>query len=159
MKLLFLISILFVIIQNKHPHFRDYPVTSIFKGKSSKVIFGNNPNAKHFRTVIRDGVAKGVNFAGQYILVYWGCGTSCQEFVIVNSKNGLIYDPPGRKGMASYGFEYQVDSNLLIVDPIDSAMVKDFKGKIPDWLMTRYYLWNGIDLIEIDSSKTALTGY
>jgi hypothetical protein len=52
--------------------------------------------------VFRDGKEKvGPNFAGHYIVVQWGCGTSCVMMVIVDALTGKIYDIPlgfGREG-------------------------------------------------------------
>lgn len=156
MKALLLISLLVFVQQTKLPRFEDYSVKDLFKGKPAKIDFRNNRQAWHFRTVIREGTSKGSNFAGHFTLVYWGCGTSCQEYAIVNLKNGKVNMPSGLLGLASYGFIYKLNSRLLIIDPIDSTTMKDFGNKIPNWLTTRYYLWDGNNLIKIDSSKNIL---
>jgi hypothetical protein len=46
-----------------------------------------------FRTTIRATVEKGANFAGRYAVAGWGCGTGCNEFVIVDVQTGTIYHP------------------------------------------------------------------
>ncbi len=156
MKTLVLIIIFIFLQQAKLPRFVDYPVKDSFKGKPAVIDFKNNRQAWRFRTVIREGVNKRANFAGHYTLVYWGCGTSCQRYAIVNLKNGKVYLPAGLLGLASYGFIYRINSRLLIIDPIDSTIMNDFDNKIPDWLSTRYYLWDGDKLTKIDSSKSII---
>lgn len=59
--------------------FNDYKVDTIYKGKLSPPNFATDPNAKQFITRIKDGCKEtGVNFAGKYTLVEWGCGALCQ---------------------------------------------------------------------------------
>jgi len=79
--------------EKKHPEFKDYSIAEIFGGKMHPVILAT-PLDRKYRTVIREGFAKGVNFAGQYVVVDWGCGTGCQKFVIIDAKTGTVYDPP-----------------------------------------------------------------
>ena len=82
-------------------------------GKHAPINWKSNPSARHFRTVIKDGVKQGVNFAGHYCIIEWGCGTQCQSWVIVDQLNGNIYDgiPTCR------GQEYHAGSRLIILDP------------------------------------------
>ncbi len=156
MKTLGLLILFAFLQQGKLPRFEDYTVSDSFKGKPAIIDFKDNRHARHFRTVIREGVHKGANFAGHYTLVYWGCGTSCQEYAIVNLKNGKVYMPSELLGMASYGFMYRLNSRLLIIDPIDTSIINDFDNKIPNWLTTRYYLWDGDKLTKIDSTKSII---
>jgi hypothetical protein len=79
--------------EKRQPKFENYSTTERFQGKVHPAILAT-PLDRKFRTVIREGVAEGVNFAGHYILVDWGCGTGCNQFVIVNAKTGTVYDPP-----------------------------------------------------------------
>ena len=43
-----------------------------------------------FRTVLRNGMKWGPNFAGHYAVVVWGCGTSCSSFAVVNLRTGQV---------------------------------------------------------------------
>jgi len=79
--------------QKKHPEFTEYAVSEIFTGKVHPAILSTHIEKNH-RTVIREGLEKGVNFAGHYVLVFWGCGAGCKQFVIVDAKTGAVYDPP-----------------------------------------------------------------
>jgi len=103
--------------------FSQYPVTSRFKGTPvpARPI---TAFARRYRTVIRRGAADGPNFAGHYTVVFWGCGTACAQFVIVDAETGNVFDPPYR-GVSfeapqggffqQSGIHYQLNSSLLVV--------------------------------------------
>ncbi|MCU7495991.1 MAG: hypothetical protein HF314_16975 [Ignavibacteria bacterium] len=76
-----------------------------------------------FRTALRNGVKEGVNFAGHYTVVIWGCGTSCQSFAIVDQINGRVYFTKELLLVSyadywekDYGLNYRPDSRLLVVN-------------------------------------------
>ena len=94
------------------PRFENFKVTAAFAGTSAAPLL-RTPLQRMYRTMIQQGVAKGwgvfrdakekvgPNFAGHYIVVQWGCGTSCVMMVIVDALTGKIYDIPlgfGREG-------------------------------------------------------------
>ena len=121
-------------LERQPPTFEAYktPVANIHK---SHVKIQSHPVGKKFRIVIRETVAsKGINFAGQFTLVEWGCGTNCTRFAIVDLKTGQIsYDPDL---MSTFrGLDFRRDSALLVVDPPSDDCDLD-----PTW-PTRYYLW------------------
>ena len=92
--------------------FEDYPVAEIYKGEIAEVDFESYPAAYEFRTRITEGAKEGPNFAGQYTVVTWGCGSSCGISAIVNSKTGKIV----HFGLYSFAdIIYKLDSRLLIV--------------------------------------------
>jgi hypothetical protein len=72
------------------PKFEDYNIKNIYSGKTHTVILHNNPQTRMFRTVLRNGATNGVNFAGHYTVVIWGCGTSCQSFAIIDQIDGKV---------------------------------------------------------------------
>jgi hypothetical protein len=75
------------------PSFDDFPVKKIWKGKPAAPKL--NKDDRFFRTRIRLGAKAPVQFAGHYTLPGWGCGTSCEAFVIVDSITGrVVYDGP-----------------------------------------------------------------
>lgn len=105
------------------PKFDDYKVGNIYSGKAASVIFYNNPQARKYRTVLRNGVKQGVNFAGHYTVVIWGCGTSCQSFAIVDQISGRVYFTKELSLVSyadywakDYGLNFRPDSRLLIVN-------------------------------------------
>jgi hypothetical protein len=73
--------------------FSHYAVPLEFKGKS--VMPQHNTEAsRRYRTVIREAVKHGPNFADHYTIAVWGCGTSCADFSIVDAVDGHVYDFP-----------------------------------------------------------------
>ncbi len=149
-----------------HYSFEDFPVAEVYTGKPAKIDFSSHPDARTFRTVLKIGVKEmdyeysdefpggrlkkdeSANFAGHYVLLYWGCGTECQEIAIVDARNGKVYFP---QISASLGVKYNVKSNLLIVNPPDEIKSRvDNEGWLPKGIHTKYYKWQNNKLIEIE---------
>jgi hypothetical protein len=47
-----------------------------------------------FRTRIKVGVQQGVNFAGHYSLIQFGCGTGCTQVLVTDVSTGKVYSFP-----------------------------------------------------------------
>ena len=103
--------------------------------------FESNKDYKRFKTIINEKCKEGINFANRYTIVTWGCGTNCQYSILVDRKDGKIYD-----GVAStYGLTYKQRSRVLIVnDP------KNFPEDGTPLDTTRYYLVDNGTLEEIN---------
>jgi hypothetical protein len=97
------------VIRNSDAVFDAYKV-SVYEGELKEPNFNSNEAANQFMTRITEGCKDGINFAGYYTLVYWGCGTSCQYGVLVNRKTGEIIDGY----QSSFGSEFKKDSKLII---------------------------------------------
>jgi len=102
--------------------------TRIYKGPLAKLVFAHNPVGKMYRTIITDTYyykpymvkgrkRTGMNFAGHYCFVWWGCGSNCQNSAIVDTKTGIIY--PGVT--AALGYKFERDSRLLVINPGSTA--------------------------------------
>jgi hypothetical protein len=92
---------------SRPPRFEDYPVKAIYQGPLSppKIITAIQ---RRYRTAIREGVQKGwgvlrdgkeqghpgPNFAGNIIVVRWGCGSPCLMMAMVDARTGEIYSLP-----------------------------------------------------------------
>ena len=93
----FFISILVIQIfaittigQTNIPKFTDYPAKDFYKGKNAPVIV--DANSKFFKTRLRWATKnQKPNFAGRYILTFWGCGTSCVQGAAIDAKTGKVY--------------------------------------------------------------------
>ncbi|RUL78261.1 hypothetical protein [Dyella choica] len=70
--------------------FEDFPVP---RASSSPITAPrlDSPEARRYRTVIREGTASGPNFAGHFAVVAWGCGSSCSERAIVDTQTGQVF--------------------------------------------------------------------
>ena len=110
-----------------YPRLNDYPVADVFTGTPAQPKLLRRGD-KLFRTMIREGAAKGPNFAGHYTIAEWGCGTSCVSIAVIDAKTGDVYSGPfgilGYSSNMKYAdvseakFEplsYNVYSRLLIV--------------------------------------------
>ncbi len=86
--------------------------TPIYKGKLKDPDFKTNPDSNFFITRIKDGCQEGINFAGHYTLIYWGCGTACQYGVVVDRITGEIFSDY----ISTLGSEFRVDSKLIILN-------------------------------------------
>ena len=100
--------------------FEKYSVP-IYKGELKDPDFKTNPDAKSFITRIKEGCKGGVNFAGHYTLIYWGCGTACQYGVVVDRKTGEIFNGY----LSSLGSQFKADSKLIIFN----AEIENKKSK------------------------------
>ena len=138
---------------NDLPYFQDFAVTNIFKGKSAAVDLTSDPEAHHYRTMLRRQAAEGPDFAGHYKIAIWGCGSECEAFAIEDSKTGKVYfsrELPyvswtGWEG-TNEGLDYRINSKLLILHgrPEEKPQIGIF-----------YYVWddNKLRLIRSDLQK------
>src|ERR1700730_3962653 len=69
--------------------FAKYSVKTSFKGRPASPAF-TDPGTRLYRTRIREGVAKGVVFAGHYEVAVWGCGAGCISFAIIDAFTGKV---------------------------------------------------------------------
>ncbi|HEY9744129.1 MAG TPA: hypothetical protein V6C90_26870 [Coleofasciculaceae cyanobacterium] len=130
--------------------FENFPVSQIYKGTPAIVNLNSNPEARRFRGVLGDGAKEGPNFAGHYTVVLWGCGTGCQSLAIVNAKTGAVY----MTGLsAEVGAKFQIDSKLLVINPPEN-MTEGYGSNKPDWLTSRYYVWENNRLVQIYPPKS-----
>jgi hypothetical protein len=145
-----LLAILILIPQKgNHPRFEDYNVPKSFKGRPARVNLSSHPLAKRFRSVLNQGEARGPNFADQFTIVRWGCGSNCIMFAIIDAQDGRVFVSPEP---IAFDLLYRKDSRLLIVDPIDSLSYESSGGHAPLGILTRYFLWQNHRLVQIDST-------
>jgi hypothetical protein len=116
---------------SKAPTFEAYPATIAKAVSHPRLDLTSNPVAKRYRTVLREEIAKGPNYAGNYRVAFWGCGASCAIFAVVNLKTGKVItakeftsvlgthlyadDFLPRTESDGWGFRYKRDSSLLVV--------------------------------------------
>ena len=145
--------------QTKPPRFEDYPVTEVFTGTPADPQFVT-PEARSYRTRIREGVTKGVgvlrdgkdqtgpNFAGHYIVVQIMCGSPCTIMVVVDAQTGIVYNPPISAGSSGSDkivlpyvpfdlatLEFHVNSRLFEITGCGA------EGAAIERCSTYYFLW------------------
>jgi hypothetical protein len=99
------------------PQFADYDILeNVYNGKPSPVVLRSQAD-RDFRTRLRDASKEPANFAGEYSLAIWGCGTSCLMGAAVQLKTGNVIFMPGTisnwKGEGD-PISFQLKSRLLI---------------------------------------------
>lgn len=76
------------------PKFSQYKAARTYSGAAVAPIL-DTPGKRMFKTRIRDGVrGKRSNFAGEWIIVAWGCGTTCATGAVVNARTGVVVEIP-----------------------------------------------------------------
>ena len=155
--LLIVFVVLFMLVgdasaqRSSPPRFRDFHVTEEFRGRPARVNLDSHPQARMFRTMLRDTAKLNPNFSGHFAVKYWGCGTECIRIGIVDLKTGRCYVS---QFYASVGIATRIDSRLLVVAPPE--MIKELYGDdAPDSVYPRYYVWkdNRLSLIYPESDK------
>ena len=96
-----------------------------------------------FKTRIKDALNEGINFAGSCIFLFWGCGTSCQQSAIIDTKTKKVIFGPN----AATGFIYYPNSRLLVSNPKDS-LADDFILK-----ESEFYIWEDDSLKLLKTQK------
>lgn len=142
---------------SRPPRFENFPANSVFKGKPADPVLVT-PEERRYGTVIQRGLRKGLgvedgesgrdlakpgpNFAGNYVIVKWGCGSPCLMAAIVDSRNGRVLPPPFHHGpghsyfQVPWGFpkepplSYRLDSRLLIANICEADKVRRVNGRL-----------------------------
>src|SRR5258708_31686334 len=78
------------LIDSFAPKFEDYAVTAPKRDVHPQLDVASNPIAKTYRTVLRNEIRKGPNFAGYYRVAAWGCGSCLAMFACVNLLSGKV---------------------------------------------------------------------
>jgi hypothetical protein len=138
----------------KTPDFADFPAGDRFDGKPAalKIL---TPQARKYRSMLRDSVKDGVNFAGHYIVGQWGCGGGCVQFAIIDAKTGDVFFPAFYVSVVAGAEEkmdeipeplqFKPDSKLLIV-----TGARNEKGG-----GVYYYKWDNNRLTLVSSAPLA----
>ena len=118
--------------------FQDYPAR-LYTGPHARPDFSTHRDSRRFRSRVMDTLRQRPNFAGEWIVTIWGCGTSCQSGLMVSARTGRIVGLPSSM---SSGVAHRANSRLLVLDPDDEHAPTD--GDL--------YLWNGSAFVPIDST-------
>lgn len=89
-----------------------------YEGEPKPVDFSTLPQAKLFYTSITETVEKGPNFAGHFTVAYWGCGTDCFGYAVVDVNTGEIIAYSSANGNYHLRANYSLNDYYLILDPV-----------------------------------------
>lgn len=117
------------------PQFRDYPVKSVYTGKTAKLDI-SDPSANMFRTRLRAALKEKPDFAGEYVTTMWGCGASCRMYSFVNKRTGqLLADGFGGEARTEDVIATRANSRLLVTQ--EEHMDQNYEV---DQVTTRFYV-------------------
>ena len=159
MKKLTLVSFIFLLTatsalgQKKVPSFSDYRVKAE-RLTAKQPNLASNKNARMYRTYLRNAAKEGVNFAGHYVLAWWGCGTSCLEAAIIDARTGKVFFPSVLQGVGAGFCDLPDDVETLDFKPNSRLLIlSGFKGAVrnqPDGKCGIYYFeWTGANFKQI----------
>ena len=128
-------------------NFADYYVKPVDIKFDKKLDFSNYEYKKEYITVTKEGVKEhGINFAGHYCFVYWGCGSPCKLSAVVDLNTGKVYD-----GISSgIGYSFKKDSRLMVVNPPDST---NWYDKTVPYAIPEEYEWVDNEFRKIKTSS------
>lgn len=129
---------------NPHSTFEDYQVP-VYNGELASPDFSSNASTKRFITRIKEECKKGINFAGHYTLVTWGCGSPCQSGVVVNRKTGEIFSGYG----TALGSEFKKDSKMLIKNALAIDTTSNLIEACP-YCEVSHLIWTGTAFEEVE---------
>lgn len=133
--------------QRGTPTFSQYAVKTQ-NIKSKPVNLASHKDARMFRTNLRNAAKGNVNFAGQFIITTWGCGTSCAQVALIDARTGNVFFPPQLQGIGIGQGEWAYDLDVLEYKP-NSRLLKlngydadSRDGDNPDEGI-HYFQWTG----------------
>lgn len=126
------------------PAYEQYPSTSTFTAESVAPDLSSHPQARRYRTLLRRAAKHGANFAGCYAIVPIGCGTSCVQVAVLDTRSGAVWFPKGLQMVQwagwwhdPYGIRYLLSSRLV------AAFGKVNTENAP--YGASYFVWTGED--------------
>lgn len=97
--------------------FDDYPV-AVDNTIKAKLDLSSHQYGRMYRTNLREAYKESeANFAGHYTLATWGCGSPCQQSLLIDRHTGKIYDAP----TSSLSVNCKANSRMLLVNPPDDS--------------------------------------
>lgn len=124
-----------VFAQEKVPQFKDYPVQSVYTGKTAQLDLSDD-GVRMFRTRLRDALKEAPNFAGEYVITMWGCGASCRMYSFISKRTGQLLNAGfGGEGNAEDIIASKATSRLLVTEQSEFLDEAD-EGKV----IVRFYV-------------------
>ncbi|MEI6297946.1 MAG: hypothetical protein WCO84_10030 [bacterium] len=124
----------------RRPLFTDYPVRESFHGRPKPVDLNSHPDAREYRTRLRQAATGKPSFAAYYIVAEWGCGSPCQQVALIDARTGAVHFAPFS---TSLGNRHRLNSRLFIADAPEDISAY-YEGRIPEdpIFSTTYWLWD-----------------
>jgi hypothetical protein len=131
------------------PRFGDY-AASVYRGRAAALKL-TTPQARGYRTRLREGARRAVNFAGHYKLHTWSCGAGCLQTAFIDARTGEVIFPDELNGFITCFWDAEVvesleqalqfrrDSRLIVM----SGYPTGERGKAEPKKGLYYYEWDG----------------
>lgn len=97
------------------PDFAAYPADAPYTGPAA-ALSPRTALAREYRSRFSEALTGEPVFAGEYILVHWGCGTACVEQAFVSKRSGEVLDVRFGGGYGPWVQGMRPDSRLLTVE-------------------------------------------
>ncbi len=140
--------------KDRPPQFSDFPVQRVYHGKPAPIDFNSNPQARAYRTRLKQANSGGPDFAGHYTVAQWGCGSNCQAFTFIDVRDGAVIDGV----TADRGADYRLHSELFIENPADSADENAYEDDPVDSIPVDYYVMRDGKLSLVYSQACRVSG-
>ena len=112
----------------EHPKFSNYK-GPVYKGKAAPLSLSDS-YARHYKTRFTEALKESPNFAGEYIITVWGCGTNCAIYSFINKRTGKILEKT---------FGGELGENVAVATP-DSRLLITKKEIVNDDYETLGYM-------------------
>lgn len=117
----------------------------IFTGKLKDPILGNDWYFKEYKESILEQCKAGINFGSHYTIVSFGCGTACQQNLIIDRRTGKIVS----EFVTSMGSDFQKGSSLILTN-VGMLDKKTNLMELAEGMNgAEYMYWNGKELKKI----------
>lgn len=121
--------------------FNDVKV-NVYKGKLTEVRLETQLARMYNTRITETYSSEGVNFAGHYCFVSWGCGSPCKMSAIVDAQTGKVY--PGPNG--TLGYTFKTDSRMVLLNKPEDGSVFFPKAGYYDstilYAIPEIWVWN-----------------
>lgn len=104
--------------QSTFDSFGAYPVSKIYRGPVRQPDFKRHGRKfATFRTRILDGLKGGPNFAGDFAVIQFGCGSGCSNVLIASARTGQVFQfPRGGESHQALEVRYKLNSKLMVAN-------------------------------------------
>ncbi|WKD85308.1 hypothetical protein KCTC32516_00648 [Polaribacter huanghezhanensis] len=117
----------------------------IYEGEQKFPIIPKKSYLNNYKDRIIEQCKAGINFSGHYTIVTFGCGTECQQNLIINRKTGKI----DGEFVTSMGSDFKKNSSLII-ENYGAIDKKTFLIELHGRLEVNYVNWHGKVLKKLD---------
>lgn len=121
--------------------FEHFPAAGVFRGQVPGLKFLSTTQRRFSSQILREATLP-ANFAGQYRIAEWGCGSSCVSFVVIDLKSGSVFDGPF--STLGYGAPYRYEGGSDELEYRQNSRLLIARGCPEDKNCgTYYYEWDG----------------